>query len=52
MIGVKRDIYKWADWLAKNAREGVVIENKILEWKLAEQRESETDRSGFTPKAS
>ena len=35
---MERDIFKYADWLAKNAREGVVIENMILEWKLAEQK--------------
>ncbi len=51
---MKRDIHKWADWLAKNAREGVVIENKILEWKLAEQgiKEGKTEQPGQTARAS
>ncbi len=34
---MRRDMQKYADWLAENAREGVVIENMILEWKLAER---------------
>jgi hypothetical protein len=33
---MQRDIQKYAEWLAQNAREGVAIENIILERKLAE----------------
>lgn len=36
-----RDIHKLADWLVKVTREGIAIENKILEWK---QSESKADR--------
>jgi len=35
---MERDFGKFADWLAENARAGVVIEEKILEWKLAERK--------------
>jgi hypothetical protein len=35
---MERDFAKYANWLAENARAGVAIEEKILEWKLAEQR--------------
>lgn len=48
---MERDIHKYADWLAKNAREGVVIENKILEWKLAEQRIKDNKTEQQTPVA-
>ena len=50
---MERDIFKYADWLAKNAREGVVIENMILEWKLAEQklRESKSEQQEPVAKA-
>jgi hypothetical protein len=33
---MQRDIQKYEEWLAQNAREGVVIENMIIERKLAE----------------
>ncbi len=32
-----RDTETYLRWLAENAREGVIIENMILEWKLAER---------------
>jgi len=31
------DIDKLADFLERKAREGVAIENKIYEWRMAEQ---------------
>jgi hypothetical protein len=34
---MKRDIYKLASWLEKVCQEGVAIEHRILEWKLAEK---------------
>jgi hypothetical protein len=34
---MKRDIHKLADWLVEVCQEGVVIEQKILEWKRAEK---------------
>ena len=36
-MGMKRDIHKLADWLVEVCQEGVAIESKILEWKLAEK---------------
>lgn len=33
-----RDIHKLADWLVKVSREGIAIENKILEWKQSEDK--------------
>jgi hypothetical protein len=44
---MERDTHKYATWLADNARAGVVIEQKILEWKLAEQK-----LRGATPESS
>ncbi len=35
---MKRDIHKLADWLVEVCQEGVAIEQKILEWKLAEKK--------------
>ncbi len=35
---MKRDIHKLADWLVKVTREGIAIENKILEWKQLEEK--------------
>jgi hypothetical protein len=35
---MEQDIHKLADWIEKATREGVAIERKILEWKLAEKR--------------
>ncbi len=35
-----RDIHKLADWLMKVTREGIAIENKILEWKQSEDKAS------------
>jgi hypothetical protein len=37
---MKRDIRKLALWLEKVCQEGVAIEHKILEWKLAEEKQS------------
>lgn len=34
---MEQDIHKLAAWMEKVAREGVAIERKILEWKLAEK---------------
>jgi hypothetical protein len=34
---MKRDIHKLADWLVEVCQEGVVIEQKILEWKRSEK---------------
>ena len=34
------DIHKLADWLVKVTREGIAIENKILEWKQSEDQAS------------
>ena len=42
---MKRDIYKLASWLEKVCQEGVAIENKILEWKLADTTPERTQRT-------
>jgi hypothetical protein len=36
---MKRDIRKLSLWLEKVCQEGVAIERKILEWKLAERKQ-------------
>lgn len=41
---MKRDIHKLADWLVEVCQEGVAIERKILEWKLAEKTIQTTQR--------
>jgi len=38
MCFMKRDIRKLALWLEKVCQDGVAIEHKILEWKLAESK--------------
>lgn len=37
---MKQDIHKLGAWLEKVCQEGVAIEHKILEWKLAEKNAS------------
>lgn len=38
--GMKGDIHKLADWLVKVPDEGIAVENKLLEWKQAEEKKS------------
>ncbi len=35
---MKHDIRKLGTWLEKVCQEGIAIERKILEWKLAEEK--------------
>ena len=51
---MERDFEKFAEYLAKNAREGVILERKIAEWKRAEQKASpEINQENMSaPKAS
>jgi hypothetical protein len=46
---MKKDIHKLGVWLEKVCQDGVAIEHKILEWKLAEQPKS---KAGDAAKAS
>jgi hypothetical protein len=34
---MKKDIHKLADYLVQVTREGIAAENKLLEWKQAEE---------------
>ena len=41
-----RDIRKLGEWLEKVCQEGVAVERKILEWKIAEEEKAQsTERS-------
>ena len=42
---MKRDIDKLADRLVKLGREGIAIEQKILEWKTADKQEKSTPKT-------
>ncbi len=35
---MKKDIHKIADYLVNVAREGIALENKLLEWKQSEEK--------------
>jgi hypothetical protein len=35
---MRHDIHKLGIWLEKVCREGVAVEQKIVEWKLAEEK--------------
>jgi hypothetical protein len=37
---MRRDIRKLAIWLEKVCQEGVLLEQKIAEWELAEERQN------------
>ena len=37
---MKKDIHKLADYLVRVTREGIPAENKLLEWKQAEDKKS------------
>ena len=38
---MKQDIHKLGAWLEKVCQEGVAIEHKILDWKLAERQQKQ-----------
>jgi hypothetical protein len=49
---MEQDIHKLGAWLEKVCQEGVAIENKILEWKLAEERQEKKIQPKQKSKAS
>jgi hypothetical protein len=42
---MKRDIGKLADRLVELGRQGIEIEKKILEWKIAEEKETSAPKT-------
>jgi hypothetical protein len=42
---MKRDIYRLASWLEKVCQEGVAVEHKILEWKLAKKKDESAQQA-------
>jgi hypothetical protein len=52
MLVMEQDIHKLGVWLEKVCQEGVAIENKILELKLAEEKGKKKIQSTQRAKAS
>jgi hypothetical protein len=42
---MKKDIHKLGAWLEKVCQEGIAVERKIVEWKLAEEIKAKPGRS-------